>query len=130
MATQQTPTGWVGWIYFASVLLMLNGALHILAGLTGIFNSDFYIAVNGQLLVFDYMTWGWAHLLIGAATLAIGVGLATGRYWARVASMAIVVVSIVANVAFLPVYPWWSTIALIVDVLILYSIALHSDEVR
>lgn len=130
MVVKQEPTGWVGWIYFASVLLMLTGALHILAGLTGIFNSDFYVAVNGQLLVFGYMSWGWAHLLIGAAALGIGVGLATGRYWARIAGMAIVVVSIVANVAFLPVYPWWSTIALIVDALVLYAIALHSDEVR
>lgn len=127
---KQEPTGWVGWIYFASVLLMLNGALHILAGLTGIFNSDFYVAVNGQLLIFDYMSWGWAHLLIGVAALAVGVSLATGRYWARVAGMAIVVVSIVANVAFLPVYPWWSVIALIVDSLILYAIALHSEELR
>lgn len=129
MVTQRS-TGWVGWIYYASIMMVLAGTLNILAGVVGIFNGNFYASLNGQLIAFDYGTWGWIHLLLGLAVVATGVGLITGKYWARIVGMALIVISIVANVAFLPVYPWWSTIVLIVDGLVLYAIAMHSDEVR
>lgn len=127
---EKRSTGWVGWIYFASVLMMLAGGLNIIAGLTGIFNGDFYASVNGHLIVFDYTTWGWIHLAVGAVVLAAGIGLLTGQLWARLAAAIVVVISIFANVAFLPVYPWWSTIVLIIDALVLYAITMHGDEVR
>lgn len=127
---EKRSTGWVGWIYFASILMMLAGGLNIIAGLTGIFNGDFYASVNGHLIVFDYTTWGWIHLAVGAVVLAAGIGLLTGQLWARLAAAIVVVISIFANVAFLPVYPWWSTIVLIIDALVLYAITMHGDEVR
>ncbi len=126
---KQHSTGWVGWIYFASVLLLLGGGLQIIAGLTGIFNGNFYEVANGTLLVFDYGTWGWIHLILGVALLAAGAGLMTGQGWARVVATIIVVMSIIGNIAFLPIYPWWSLIALIIDAFVVYAVTIHGDEV-
>lgn len=127
---QKRSTGWVGWIYFASVLMMLAGGLNIIAGLTGIFNGDFYASVNGQLLVLDYSSWGWIHLLLGAAVLAAGMALLTGQTWGRVVAVILVIFSMLANAAFLPVYPWWSAIVLAIDAIVLYAITMHGNEVQ
>lgn len=127
---ERRSTAWVGWIYFASVLMILAGGLNIIAGLTGIFNGDFYASVNGHLIVFDYSTWGWIHLILGAGVLAAGIGLIQGQTWARVTATVVVVISMLANIAFLPVYPWWSTIVLVIDALVLYAVTMHGDEVR
>lgn len=50
--------------------------------------------------------------------------------WARVVGIILAVVSAVANVAFLAAYPIWSTIVIVVDVLVIYALAVHGREVR
>ena len=127
---ERKSTGWVGWIFFASALMMLAGGLNILAGLTGIFNGNFYASTGGELMVFNYASWGWIHLLLGVAVLAAGTALLAGRTWARIVAAVLAVISIVAHVAFLPAYPWWSAIAIVIDALILYAVTMHGDEVR
>ena len=110
--------------------MMLAGGLNILAGLTGIFNGNFYASTGGELMVFNYASWGWIHLLLGVAVLAAGTALLAGRTWARIVAAVLAVISIVAHVAFLPAYPWWSAIAIVIDALILYAVTMHGDEVR
>lgn len=127
---ERKSTGWVGWIFFASALMMLAGGLNILAGLTGIFNGNFYASVGGELVIFNYVTWGWIHLLLGIVVLAAGVALLAGKTWARLVAVLLAIVSLLAHVAFLPVYPWWSTIIIVIDALILYAVTMHGDEVR
>lgn len=97
---ERKSTGWVGWIFFASALMMLAGGLNILAGLTGIFNGNFYASTGGELIVFNYASWGWIHLLLGVAVLAAGTALLAGKTWARIVAAVLAVVSIVAHVAF------------------------------
>jgi hypothetical protein len=123
-------TGWVGWIFFASIMMMLAGGVSIVAGLTGIFNGDFYASLNGQLVVFDYTTWGWVHLLLGVGVILAGISLLAGKLWAQVAVITLAVLSAFGNIAFLPVYPWWSSIALVIDLLVIYAVTMHGDEVR
>jgi len=58
------------------------------------------------------------------------MALASGRTWARVLASLIVVLNAIGNLAFLPAYPFWSIIALILDGLVLYAITVHGREVR
>lgn len=125
---EKGSTGWVGWVYFAGALLLLNGGIQIVAGLTGIFNTNFYVAYNGYALAFNYTTWGWIHLLFGLLVLTAGIGLINGRTWARLFTIILVVIAAISHVAFLSVYPWWSIILLVIDGLILYAVTMHGDE--
>ena len=128
---RRQATGWVGWIYFASALMMLGGGLQIIAGLTGIFNGNFYVvSQTGQLLVFNYATWGWIHLLIGIGVLAAGIGLWTGNLWARLAAIFLVVLAALSHLVFISAYPWWSISLLVIDGLVLYALTMHGDEVN
>lgn len=122
-------TGWVGWIYFASAMLFIAGGLQVVAGLAGIFNPGFYAVTDaGNIIAFDYSTWGWIHLLLGVGLIATGAGLSTGRTWARMLAIVLAVLAAIAQLAFISVYPLWSIIALIVLGFVIYAVTLHGDE--
>lgn len=123
-------SGWIGWIFFASAMLVLVGGLHVISGLTGIFNNDFYVVTNNNLVVLNTTTWGWIHLFIGVVLIAAGAALAAGKMWARVVALFVAVLSALANITWLPVYPIWSVIALVIDGLVIYAVATHGSELK
>jgi len=125
------PTGWIGWIYFTAALLIIIGGLQIIAGLTGIFNPNFYeVTQTGSLIAFNFTTWGWIHLLLGVGVLASGAGLALGKTWAQIIGGVLVVLVAIAQLAFIAVYPFWSVSVLIISIFVLYAITVHGDEVK
>ena len=44
-------TGWVDWIYFAGLMMLIVGVLQIIFGLTALLNDGFYVAQHGRLLL-------------------------------------------------------------------------------
>ena len=59
MARASRVTAWVGWIWFAAVLLLMAGAFNALNGLVAILSSEAYITTTRGLLVLDLTGWGW-----------------------------------------------------------------------
>lgn len=127
---QKQPTAWVGWIYFASAMMLLAGSLQAIVGLVAIFKKEFYAVTPNALLAFNVTTWGWVHLALGAVVFAAGLGVLTGKLWARVVGVSLAVLSAVANLAFINAYPVWSVIALIVDVLVIFALTMHGSELK
>lgn len=128
---EQTPTGWVGWIGFAAVVLFLNGIFSIVQGLAALIGPDtYYVASKGNLAIFNVAGWGWTNIIIGVLLLAAGGALATGRTWARVIAVILAIVSAVAQLLLVPVQPWWSFILIGVDVLVIYAVVAHGNEMR
>lgn len=131
MVGRRKVTGWVGWVYFAAAMILVLGGIHVIAGLTGIFSPDYYVATQtGKLLVFDYTVWGWIHLVLGAGMIALAVALMAGKTWAQIVSVGLVAAGMVVDLAFIGTYPFWSIISLIISGLVLYAITLHGDELK
>lgn len=132
MATRGTNgvTGWVGWIYFAGLMLTISGGMQVISGLVGIFSEEFFVVAENQLVLLDYSAWGWLNLVIGLLVFAVGVALIGGQTWARVAALMLTVVAALSHISFMNAYPLWGVIALIVDGLIIYALVAHGDEVR
>lgn len=129
-ARDNQPTGWVGWVYFASFMMMLLGVFQAIAGLVAIFKDDFYVATSNSLLVFDYSTWGWVNLLIGLVIVLAGMALLNGSTWARILAIFLAGLSFLANMGFANAYPVWSVVMMVVDVLVIYAVTVHGGEVR
>jgi len=128
-AAEAQPTGWVGWIVFAGVALLVLGAFSIIEGLVAVFQRSYYLATVGRLPVHvGYATWGWVHFGIGVAAILIGLGLMTGALWARVLGIAIAVASAIINMGFMAAYPVWSFIIIAMNILIIYALAVHGHE--
>lgn len=122
-------TGWVGWVYFASFMLLLTGVFQVIMGFTALLNDKFYVVGAHTLVAFDITTWGWIHLLLGLLMIIVGVSLFAGRMWARVTAIILASLNFIAQFAFLGVYPWWSLIAMLLDVFVIYALTVHGDEV-
>jgi hypothetical protein len=130
MSARNQPSGWVGWVYFASLMMMLVGGFQAIAGLVALFKQDFYIATEQSLLVSNYDTWGWIHLILGLVIFAAGVALLNGAVWARMVGVLLAGISLFANMAFFSAYPFWSILMITIDVLVIYALTVHGDEAR
>jgi hypothetical protein len=90
VATQQPSrdqpvSGWaVGGITFAACVLTLIGLFQIVAGLTAIFDDEFYVVTRNYTFDLDTTGWGWIHLLLGVLLVVTGYGLFDRQTWAGV----------------------------------------------
>jgi hypothetical protein len=130
MAQNNKPvvTGWVGWVYFAAFMMVLIGFFQIILGLTALLNDTYFANLHGTLVVLDYTTWGWVHLTFGVIALLAGMSLFNGSAWARVVAILLATMNLLGQFVFLSVYPVWSIILMVVDVLVIYALTVHGGE--
>jgi tetrahydromethanopterin S-methyltransferase subunit F len=130
-SAEPRTTGWVGWIVFAGVMMLVLGMFHAFQGLIALFQKDYYlVAENGLTIHLDYTAWGWTHLIFGIVVVAAGAALLVGQMWARVVGVVLAVLSAVVNIGFLAAYPVWSTIMIAVDILVIWALTVHGGEMR
>lgn len=130
MATNDKVTGWAGWVFFAGLMMTLIGVFQGIAGLTALLKDDFYAVTADKLVVFSYTTWGWVHLIVGLVVFAAGIAVINGSTWGRIVGVILALMSATANMVFLSAYPVWSIVMIVVDILIIYALIVHGDEVR
>ena len=125
------PTAWAGWVVFAGVMLLVLGGFEEMMGFVALFDPGYFLVTRHGLVVsVDYTTWGWVHLAVGVIGFLTGIGVLAGQTWARVVGIILAVLSAVANLGFLAAYPLWTTILIAVDIIVIYALAVHGDEVR
>ena len=124
-------TGWVGWIMFAAIFMIIIGALNAIQGLAALFRDEAYwVTLGGAVVTFDVTTWGWIHLIFGIALVGIGMLLMKGSTFARVIGILLVALNLIAQFSWTTLYPFWSLIAIAVDVLIIYALVVHGRELK
>ena len=127
----EAPSGWVGWIAFAAVMMILLGFFHAIQGLVALLDDKtFLIADSGLTVSVSYTTWGWVHLIGGIIIALAGISLFAGRMWARIVGVILAFVSAIANIAFLSAYPIWSAIMIVLDILIIWALTVHGSEMK
>lgn len=124
----QEVTGWVGWVYFAGLMMSLVGTFQALAGLVALFKDDVYVAGANNLWILDYTSWGWTHLLIGLVVLFAGLAVLSGKAWGRFVGVLLASAGAIVNFAFIPVYPIWSILIVIMYILVIYALLVHGGE--
>lgn len=124
-------TAWTGWIVFAAIMLLLVGTFQLVAGLVALFQDQYYYVANTGLVVhMDYTAWGWVHIGLAAINLFAGFGLLTAKTWARFWAIGVAGLSALANLAFLAANPVWVTIMITLDVLVIFALSVHWDEMK
>lgn len=131
LSHQTEPTMWVGWIMFGSVIMMMLGAFHVVQGLVALFRSEYFlVGPNGLTITVDYTAWGWTHLLLGTVVVVTGIAILNGQMWARVIGVVIAMTSALVNLAFLAAYPLWSMMMIAFDVLVIWALTVHGEEMK
>lgn len=129
MAQQSSnTTGWVGWVYFAGILMLVRAFFQAFLGIVALTKDDFYVVTKESLTVFNFTAWGWGHIVLAIILLTAGFSVLSGHAWGRIVGIAMFSISLLANMVFLPAYPVWMIAAIIVDVLVLYALIVHGGE--
>ena len=124
-------TGWVGWVWFAAFAILAVGLFNIVAGVAAAFSpNDVLSWTNNGVAVVDVSTWGWVHIILGALLVAAALALFSGAGWARVVAIILVVLNLIAQFVSLQTTPFWSLVIIVVDLVILWALTVHGDEVE
>ena len=124
-------TGWVGWIVFAGTMMAILGVFHMFEGFIALFRHAYIsFPTSGLTIQVSYTQWGWLQIVAGALVFLAGLGLFTGRMWARTLGVILVAVSALVNFAWATAFPVWSLTLLTIDVLVLYAIIAHGGELK
>lgn len=127
---QKQQTGWTGWVVFAGILMVLSGALWAIQGLIALFNDDLVIFGKEGALLLDITGWGWVHLILGLLLALSGVLVMRGNLFGRTIAVILVMLSIIVNFVWLPVYPVWAIVVIAIDVFVLYAVIVHGKELK
>ena len=121
-------TGWVGWIVFTAAMLLMLGIFNAVNGLAAIFADDVFVTGSSGAVIFDVTTWGWVHLVLGVLAAATGMALMQGATWARAVAVGFVMLNMLTQLLFLPAYPFWSLLIIVLDVVVLWALIVHGGE--
>lgn len=127
-ASERLSERGAGGALFASILMLVGGAMAVLQGIAGITKSAFFVVPADYWITLSANAWGWTHVVVGLVLMAAGAGVLTGATWARWLGIAIVAVSAVVNFLFIPVQPFTSLVLIAIDVWVIHSLAVHKRE--
>ena len=108
--------------------MIISGIFQGIAGFTALLKNSYYLVGEESLLVFNYTTWGWLHLLGGLFILWAGISLIHGANWARLVAIMLASLAIIGNLLFITTYPFWSIFAIVIDLLVIYALTVRGNE--
>jgi hypothetical protein len=119
-----------GWKSFCSIMLLIVGFLNVIDGLVAITRSHQVEAqINGELPLTDNVkTWGWIVLILGIIVILAGFMLFAGSTWARVVGILVASINLIVQLAWLPHSNFWSLTMILIDIFIIYGIAVHCGK--
>jgi len=115
---------------FAGIMLILGGAFEALQAIAAIVNDKYLVVLPNYVYAFDLTVWGWIHLLIGLALVAIGISLLMGQGWARMAGIVVAAVAALINFTWLPYSPLWAIVLIAVDVLVIWALISSRQQAK
>jgi len=127
---ERQSSGWLGWVYFAGIMMMLAGVFQAIAGLAALFKDRVYLVGASGLLVFNYRGWGWIHLILGIVLFLSAFSVFAGGGWGRFLGTLLAGLSAISAFAFFPAYPLWAMVVIIVDIFVIYALLVHGGEAR
>jgi hypothetical protein len=120
----------VGFILFASAIMVMVGTFHFIGGLAAVLDGDFYNIRSGYDMSMGVNTWGWIHIVGGTLMVIGGTFLITGMLWARILAMALAVISAIWSFYSIPYYPLWSILIIAFDIGVLWALIAHGKEME
>jgi hypothetical protein len=119
-----------GGLVFAGVLMLVNGVMAILQGISALATDDVYNRVGDYVYKINLTGWGVIMLVLGAVLLGVGYGVLKGAWWARMTGIFLASMSMVLHFLFLPYAPVWSVIMAGIDFFVIWALATAPDTAR
>jgi hypothetical protein len=128
-AARGRTSGWSGYLAFAAIMMVIVGMFNALDGVVALFKDQVFVVSEGQLVAFDVTTWGWIHLIVGIGQIIVALALFSGVTWARICAIAILAFNALAQLAFANAYPAWALVIIALDILTIWALTAHGNEI-
>jgi hypothetical protein len=116
--------------YVAVVLLLVQGVLSVLEGVSSLADDRVYVQVVHYAFRFDLTAWGWIQLIVGVLLFVAGLGLLRGALWALVTALMLASLNIILNFMFLPYQPVWSLVQIGIGVFVIWSLCTSAMDAQ
>jgi hypothetical protein len=116
-----------GLVVFAAVLLLMVGFFNLIDGIVAIARSHVF-AANAHYVLGDLRSWGWTVLILGVLQLLVAAGVVAGNQAARWTAVVLLGLDAIAQMMFLPAYPFWSIMIIAVDVVALWGLCAYGSR--
>ncbi len=128
-ASVRAPGAGIGWVRFGAVVMVVVGVFGVIEGLAALVSPTYFVSSTGTVFVLSWATWGWVHLILGALVAIVGAALlGEAPSWARGAAIALVGLSAIVHLIFVPVAPVWSLGVIALDGVILWALVTTWNE--
>ena len=121
-STEAVSRSAVAGYVFAGVMLIMSGTFQAIAGLAAIAEDEFFVKTPNYAFEVDVTAWGWIHLLLGLLVAFAGYALFAAKTWARVTAVTLATLSAIANLFFIPTYPFWAILIIALDVWVIWAL--------
>ena len=115
-----------GWAVFAGTMFLVLAGMNALYGISALANDD-YFAVD-ELLFGDLAAWGVLSLVFAVFQCATGIAILRQRAFGAFVGIILVSLHAVTSLFYIGAYPLWTTVALVVDGLIIYGLTVHGAD--
>ena len=126
-AGRKTEGRGFGFIVFAAVLLGMVGFFNMIDGIAAIAQSHVFVA-NAHYVFGDLRTWGWITLIFAILQLIAAAGVLVGNQVARWFAVVVVGLNAIAQMFFIPAYPFWSLLIIAGDVVALWGLCAYGSR--
>jgi hypothetical protein len=117
----------LGLVIFAAIMLLVVGIFNLIDGIAAIANSHLFVA-NAHYVIGDLRAWGWVTLILGILLLLAGVGVMAGNQLARWFGVAVIGLNLIAQLFFIPAYPFWALTIIALDALALWGLCAYGSR--
>ena len=119
-----------GWVLFAGIMLMFAGLLNAIWGIAAIDDSA-YFSGEERFVIFDNLnTWVWFLLIVGVLQLIAAFSIWNGGTYGRLAGIAVASLNAMILLFTVNAFPFAAFMLFIVDMLVVYGLAVYGGGGR
>lgn len=120
---RSVPSTAVGGLAFAASVMVMVGSFSVVAGLAAILDDDYLVVSRRYAFDLDTVAWGWIHLILGIAFVAVGVGLFANQSWADIVAIVLAGLVAIDYFFFIPYQPAWSLVVIALCAWVIWSVS-------
>jgi hypothetical protein len=119
-----------GWLVFAAVVLVFAGVMRIFDAVWAFrFNGTLPDHLSDSVFGDSLTTYGWIYLIVGAILILSGIGVLYRSQFSRWIGVIAAAIGGLSAVAWLPYYPFWSMVYILLAVLIMYGLIAYGGRI-
>jgi hypothetical protein len=99
--------------------------MNIIKGIAALDQTAFWSDYGSIIVYGDLRTWGWILLIWGVLLLLAALSVYRGGQFGRWMGIIAASVNLFFQFIFLPAYPFWALSIMVVDVLVIYGLAVY-----